>query len=108
MRHKRMSLIDQSGPRCVYENCNYLRLPLNDTIRYDTIRYDIFTCTQKLTKWPAQSSRSAQKKIRRNQKQKPINSEETVRVNVRGSSPGGRSQTTGNRIREKVGIKPKQ
>jgi len=32
-------------------------LDLIDTVRYyDMIRYDTFTCAQKLTKWPASSS----------------------------------------------------
>ena len=35
----------QHNDRCSSQNY--------DTIRYDTIRYDIFTCAQKLTKWPA-------------------------------------------------------
>jgi len=28
-------------------------LSLSTTIRYNTIRYDILTCVQKLTRWPA-------------------------------------------------------
>ena len=77
----------------------YLALPLGVAIlefhldlwhrRLDTIRYSRFTCAQKLTRWPAQSSTwHRHEKIRNNYKQKPSSREETVRAIVREGSLG--------------------
>jgi len=76
-------------------------------IRYDTIRYSVFACAQKLTRWPAWSSaRHRNEKIWKKWKQKPSSSEGTVRVIVREGSPGGRSETTGVGFVKQVGFKP--
>jgi len=49
------------------------------TIWYDTIRYSIFTCTQRLTGWPALSSaRHRNKEIRKSYTQKLGSSEKRL------------------------------
>ena len=75
-------------------------------IRYDTIRYDLFTCAQKLAIWPAESSAPHRNKNKEKLKQKPISSEETVRAKAREGSPGGKSETTGKGVGfvKKVGL----